>query len=66
MDTSLQSFILRGLPANVNAGLGTRGVRFTLGPPLQKCRYFLDLWKDADSGLPEVENAKRKLAALQN
>jgi hypothetical protein len=35
------------------------------GKAIEHYEKFLELWKDADSGIAEVEDAKKKIAALK-
>jgi len=35
------------------------------GKAIEHYEKFLDLWKDADPGIADVDDAKKKLAGLQ-
>ena len=36
------------------------------GKARENYRKFLEIWKDADPGLPEVEDARTRLAVIRN
>ncbi len=36
------------------------------GKAIEHYEKFLELWKDADPGIPEVTDAKKRLEALQS
>ena len=55
-DIYATSFYWLGRIAEKRGNIAEAGKRY---------REFLDLWKDADPGLPEVEDAKKRLAGLR-
>jgi hypothetical protein len=47
------------------AGLLKNLAKESWAKSIEPYEKFLDLWKNADPGIPEVEDARKRLASLQ-
>jgi hypothetical protein len=45
---------------------GIDGQKDQKGKAIYSYQKFLSLWKDADPGIPEVEDARKRLAGLKS
>ncbi|NIN92860.1 hypothetical protein GTO36_07745 [bacterium] len=44
----------------------SKSIRNARSKAIDHYEKFLDLWKDADPGIAEVEDAKKRLAGMKN